>query len=93
MARPEDLEPRLEELITRAVEQVHKTAAEEFPELSEQLPWAVTRALVHRAVHFAAAAPGVEFCSLASYLGEMIGHAHQLLHREHPKGAGRRELH
>lgn len=41
---------------------------------------ALMRALVHKAVHFAASRRGVQFCALATYLGEMIGHAHQLQH-------------
>jgi hypothetical protein len=41
---------------------------------------ALARALVHKAVHLAAERRTVQFCALATYLGEMIGHAHQLLH-------------
>jgi hypothetical protein len=41
---------------------------------------ALVRALVHKAVHLAADRKNVQFCALATYLGEMIGHAHQLLH-------------
>jgi len=41
---------------------------------------ALVRALIHRAVHLAAERKGMEFCALATFLGEMIGHAHQLLH-------------
>jgi hypothetical protein len=41
---------------------------------------ALVRALVHKAVHLAAARKSVQFCALATYLGEMIGHAHQLQH-------------
>jgi hypothetical protein len=41
---------------------------------------ALVRALVHKAVHFAAARKTVQFCALATFLGEMIGHAHQLQH-------------
>ena len=39
---------------------------------------ALVRALVHKAVHFAATRKSVQFCALATFLGEMIGHAHQL---------------
>ncbi|HEY2731879.1 MAG TPA: hypothetical protein VGK52_18175 [Polyangia bacterium] len=42
--------------------------------------WALVRALVHKAVHFAAGRKSVQFCALATFLGEMIGHAHQLQH-------------
>jgi hypothetical protein len=41
---------------------------------------ALVRALVHKAVHFAAANKSVQFCGLATFLAEMIGHAHQLQH-------------
>jgi hypothetical protein len=41
---------------------------------------ALMRAFVHKAVHFAAARKSVQFCALATFLGEMIGHAHQLQH-------------
>jgi hypothetical protein len=41
---------------------------------------ALVRALVHKAVHFAATRKSVQFCALATFLGEMIGHAHQLQH-------------
>ena len=41
---------------------------------------ALVRALVHKAVHLAADRKSVQFCALATYLGEMIGHAHQLQH-------------
>jgi len=41
---------------------------------------ALVRALIHRGIHLAAERKAIEFCALASFLGEMIGHAHQLLH-------------
>ena len=41
---------------------------------------ALVRALIHRAIHLAAERKVVEFCGLATFLAEMIGHAHQLLH-------------
>jgi hypothetical protein len=41
---------------------------------------ALVRALVHKAVHLAAERKSVQFCALATFLGEMIGHAHQLQH-------------
>ena len=42
--------------------------------------WALVRALIHRAVHLAADRKAAEFCALSTYLAEMIGHAHQLIH-------------
>ena len=41
---------------------------------------ALVRALVHRGIHLAAERKAIEFCALATFLGEMIGHGHQLLH-------------
>ena len=41
---------------------------------------ALVRGLIHRAVHVAAERKLLEFCRLATFLAEMIGHAHQLLH-------------
>jgi hypothetical protein len=41
---------------------------------------ALVRALVHRGVHLAAERKAIEFCALATFLGEMIGHAHGLMH-------------
>jgi hypothetical protein len=41
---------------------------------------ALVRALIHKGVHLAADLKAVEFCALATFLGEMISHAHQLLH-------------
>ena len=41
---------------------------------------ALVRSLVHRAIHLAAVRKAVEFCARATYLAEMVGHAHQLLH-------------
>jgi hypothetical protein len=50
--------------------------------------WALVRALVHRAVHLAAERKPAEFCVLASFLAEMIGHAHGLLHPADPQAPG-----
>jgi hypothetical protein len=41
---------------------------------------ALVRALIHRGIHLAAERKAIEFCALATFLGEMIGHAHQLQH-------------
>lgn len=41
---------------------------------------ALVRALLHRAVHLTAERKAMEFCGLATFLGEMISHAHQLMH-------------
>jgi hypothetical protein len=49
--------------------------------------WPVIKALIHRAVHLAAQSRSAEFCTLAAYLGEMVGHAHGLMHGNDPKAA------
>ena len=47
---------------------------------SKESDWALARALIHRAVHLAAERKAGEFCAVATYLAEQVGHAHQLLH-------------
>lgn len=42
--------------------------------------WALVRALVHQAMHLVAERKAGEFCAVATYLAEMINHAHGLLH-------------
>ncbi|HJZ87660.1 MAG TPA: hypothetical protein VKN99_20940 [Polyangia bacterium] len=76
MTRSERLEAELGKTIDRLVR--------EYADLGEELPWTVTRALIHRAVHYSMESDGVEFCALATYLGEMLGHAHTLAHGENP---------
>jgi hypothetical protein len=82
MSNQDQLEKRLSEAIA-ALER-------EFGDLAG-LRWAITRGLIHRAVHYATEKPGVDFCALASYLGEMVGHAHKLAHGDNPKAAVHRE--
>jgi hypothetical protein len=41
---------------------------------------ALARALVHKAIHLVAERKAAEFCAVATFLAEMIGHAHGLLH-------------
>jgi hypothetical protein len=43
-------------------------------------------------VHLAAERKAVEFCGLATFLGEMIGHAHQLLHGGDKGAAAHRDV-
>ena len=47
---------------------------------SRESDWAMVRALIHKAVHFNVDRKAGEFCALATYLAEQIGHAHSLLH-------------
>jgi hypothetical protein len=53
---------------------------------------ALVRALVHRAVHLAADRKTIEFCNLATFLGEMIVHSHQLLHSADKSTAAHRDI-
>ncbi len=72
MSREDELNQQVERLIGQLTR--------EFADLGDEARWRITRALLHRAVHFATAQPGVDYCALATYLAEMIGHAHQLAH-------------
>ena len=42
--------------------------------------FALARALIHKAIHLVADRKAGEFCAVATYLADMIGHAHGLLH-------------
>lgn len=84
MSRYDELEQRVTELTQRL--------AGEFKDLDADLRWSITRALIHRAVHFATERPGVEFCTLATYLGEMVPHAHKLAHGDNPKAPTHSDL-
>lgn len=48
---------------------------------------ALARALIHRGVHLAIDRGAGEFCALATYLSEMVGHAHGLMHGADPASA------
>jgi hypothetical protein len=48
---------------------------------------ALVRALIHRGVHLAAEQRAGEFCGLATFLAEMVGHAHGLMHGDDPAAA------
>lgn len=45
---------------------------------------ALVRALIHRAVHLAADRRAAEFCTMATFLAEMVGHAHAVMHVNDP---------
>ncbi len=77
MSREDELDKRLQEMIT--------TLARDFHDLGDGLKWTLARTLIHRAIHFATEKNPVEFCALATYLSEMIGHAHKLAHGDSPK--------
>ena len=53
---------------------------------------ALVRALIHKAVHFNADGKAGEFCAIATFLAEQIGHAHQLLHRGDASAAAHIDL-
>jgi hypothetical protein len=82
MAEQDDLEARIGETISRL--------EKEF-ETTPQVHWAIVRGLIHRAVHYATEKPGVDFCALATYLGEQIGHAHKLAHGDSPRSSKHKE--
>ena len=84
MARQDDVEARVTELIQKL--------GREFADMGEDLRWTVTRALIHRAVHYATERPGVEFCALSSYLADMIGHSHKLAHGDNPRAQAHQDL-
>jgi hypothetical protein len=46
--------------------------------------WALARALIHKAVHLTADRKADEYCALATFLAEMITHAHGLMHSADP---------
>jgi len=52
---------------------------------------ALVRALIHRAVHVAAEQKNVEFCAVATFLADMVTHAHGLHHGGDPRGEGHRD--
>jgi hypothetical protein len=84
MSRQDDLEARIDQVIA--------TLSTEFSDLGADLRWAIARALVHRAVHHAAVrASSIEFCALATYLADMIGHAHKLSHGDNPQAPAHRD--
>ena len=75
MADQDDLEARIQEHIAKLEKDFDGTP---------HLRWAIVRGLIHRAVHYATEKPGVDFCGLATYLGEQIAHAHKLAHGDRP---------
>ena len=82
MAQQDDLEAKIQQSIA----QLEK----EFDDMPHRR-WAIVRGLIHRAVHYATEKPGVEYCALATYLGEQIGHAHKLAHGDNPASPKHKE--
>lgn len=83
MADQDQIEARLSEAIDKI--------ENEFAQIPN-LRWTIARGLIHRAVHHATDKPGVEFCALASYLGEMVGHAHKLAHGDNPRSTAHKDV-
>ena len=71
--------PTLDEL-----QKTHEAALDDFLSRltgkGSDSDWALARALVHRATHLVADRKAAEFCAVATYLAEMISHAHGLCH-------------
>ena len=84
MARQDELEQRVNELICKL--------GRDFADLGDELRWSVTRALIHRAVHYATERGGVEYCALSTYLAEMTVHAHKLAHGDNPQASAHQDL-
>jgi len=82
-----ELDERQEQLEAR-VRQLIGELAMDFADLGPTLRWSLAQSLIHQAIHFAAERAeleNVEFCAVATYLGEMIGHAHELMHDSEPE--------
>jgi len=84
MAKLDELQKEHEERLTAAI----ATLVGRGPESD----LALVRALIHRAIHLAADRKAGEFCALATYLAEMTGHAHQLLHGGTDAAAAHRDI-
>lgn len=78
MTRRDALEFRVDRMIS--------DLEREFADMGDELRWQLSRALIHKAVHHATERgpshdeKAIDYCALATYLAEMIGHAHQLSH-------------
>jgi hypothetical protein len=86
--RQEQLEARVRQLI--------EELAMDFSDLGPTLRWSLAQTLIHQALHFAAERTeldSVEFCTVATYLGEMVGHAHELMHDSEPEQPHRKFVH
>jgi hypothetical protein len=86
------LDEREEQLEAR-VRQLLDELAVDFADIGEGLRWRLAQTLIHQAIHFAAERDDVEFCTVATYLGEMIGHAHEVMHDDEPDAASHKFVH
>jgi hypothetical protein len=76
MASIDDIQKQMEARLAPAIE--------ELGGAGKDSDVALARALIHRGVHLLAERRAGEFCGLATYLAEMVGHAHGLMHGADP---------
>jgi len=76
MAQLDDLQKEHEARLDRFIEE--RTGHGQESDL------ALVRALIHRGVHLAVDRRAGEFCALATFLSERVGHAHGLMHGADP---------
>ncbi|HEY4188283.1 MAG TPA: hypothetical protein VGP07_24625 [Polyangia bacterium] len=78
MANIDDLQKQMEARLAPAIA--------ELAGAGKESDLALVRALIHRGVHLLAERRAGEFCALATYVAEMLGHAHGLMHGADPAG-------
>ena len=79
MANLDDLQKQIEAQLAAAIADLSGQGKES--------DLALARALIHRGVHVLAERRAGEFCALATYVAEMLGHAHALMHGTDPAAA------
>jgi len=84
MANIDDLQKQLEAKLASAIDALTGEGT------SSDL--ALGRALIHRGIHLIAERRAGEFCSVATYLAEMVGHAHGLMHGADPAAPTHNDL-
>ena len=84
MANIDDLQKQMEAKLAAAIEALAGQGG------SSDL--ALGRALIHRGIHLIAERRAGEFCAVATYLAEMVGHAHGLMHGADPSAGTHSDL-
>ena len=84
MANIEDLQKQMEAKLAAVIDELVGGGA------TSDL--ALGRALIHRGIHLIAERRAGEFCAVATYLAEMVGHAHGLLHGADPAAPTHNDL-
>jgi hypothetical protein len=79
MSNLDDLQKQMEARLASAIS--------ELAGAGKESDLALARALIHRGVHVLAERRAGEFCALATYVAEMLGHAHALMHGSDPAAA------